>query len=360
MQTNSSYTIVPRREESITANSSRHWMFLRIPMIERYLRRFHDRKDKDAVRNLLFHGYPDEGKKLLQNYSLNEYQKKWMLTEYLIFSPQLMCGIFADQRQGKDATLCAIFENVFAYCDFMKIPRPRIVTLGNMRQPPFVRDGDMYFSFKNIPFGKRVFDKDGEYMGIEEVWIYSSEIEVLLPARQTGDPENKLFALTEGTMAQNHAKLFGCCKLASKVDINFIRGMNCKIFKYIDPEKLRIEGVERLNIISDLGRWLLPKQKNVRSEALLSFDDNLLTVNFGLPSWWTDEYSEQFADIPESRVWDFIDSQFGTEEKVTVSTISNIQTVVAQKFRKNFTPMQIRDHLLSFAQTSETSDTGFI
>jgi hypothetical protein len=324
-----------KKVPTTTADSSRAWIFRRPGKLSRYLRKSHRREDRENVFNLLFHAYPDEGKKLIENFNLPDYIKKEMFLKWIVHQPQISCGVFSDQRMGKDATLNKIFDDSINYCNEIKIIPPRIVTLGNIRKPPVVDDKDMYFSFRKIPSGKKN----------HEVWIYSSEIECLLPARETQGPENKLFSQLEGTMAQNHQKLFGCSKLASKVDLNFIRGMNAKIFKFISPEKLSIEGVERVNIISELGRWLLPKDVNDKRKTLLSFDNQLFTLNFDLPEWWSEEYSEQFRDVPMEKVYDYIDSIMFDTEKITASQINVIQTSIAQKFRKDISKEDIFKYL---------------
>ena len=223
--------------KSITAMQSTGYLFNNPLKVERYLRRCHTPEDRDDVFCLLIKKYPDEGVKLVSNYNLPDEEKKLLLVEWLIFQPQITCGIFADQRYGKDALICQIFTEVIEYCEKFNIKKPRFVTLGNIKKPPFVDNNDMYFSFRDIPAG------DEE----TEVWIYCSEIETVIPSREGSASENRLFSQLEGTMAQNHQKLFGCCKLASKVDINFIRGMNVRLLKFISPEKLNVENVEREN-----------------------------------------------------------------------------------------------------------------
>jgi hypothetical protein len=311
---------------SITALSNLAWLQRRSLKMTRYLRRFHKREDRPVVADLIVHN-PDEGRKLIENFSLSDAKKKEMLLEWLYFQPQITSGIFADQRMGKDALICKVFEDVIAYCKENKFIVPRFVTLNNLRNPPFVDEEDMYFSFRNIPVGRKG----------QQVWIYCSEIETVLPAREGKSPENKLFSQLEGTMAQNHQKLFGCSKLASKVDLNFIRGMNCKFFKYISQEKLCIEGVERERIVSPLGNWLLPKDKLDRSRVLMCFDDQLLTVNYPLPSWWSDEYSEQFKDVPLDKIKDYVEVQFSNG-----MTPPAIRVAVAQKFRVDLSQKQIQ------------------
>lgn len=304
--------------KSITAESSRAWIDSHPLKLYRYLRRNHRRADHNDVLYLLYVKHPDEGRKLLQNFSLTDEQKKDLLLEWIIFQPQITCGVLADQRMGKDATMCEVFTEALEYCEENKIPKPRIVTLNNMKCPPFVDEKDMYYSFKHIPSGTAE----------KEVWIYCSEIETVLPAREGKSPENQLFNQLEGTMAQNHQKLFGCSKLLSKVDINFIRSLNCKIFKFISPEKLKIENVERGNVLSELGYWHLPKNPFDKTKTLLSFDDQLFTVCYNLPVWWSERYSEQFREVPIEKVWDYVECQFDSG-----LSIGSIQTAVSQKFR---------------------------
>lgn len=316
---------------TITALSSQAWIDRHPLKLERYLRRNHKREDIPIVLELLYDKFPDEGKKLVKNFDLLDVQKKILLIEWIYFQPQITCGIFADQRMGKDALICEIFTEVINYCKARNLKRPRFVTLGNIRKPPFVDEEDMYFSFKNIPSKS----KDGR-----QVWIYCSEMETVLPAREGMAPENKLFAQLEGTLAQNGQKLFGCCKLASKVDLNFIRGMNCKLFKYISPEKLNVEGVERVNILSNLGNWLLPANVHDKPKTLMAFDNQLLTVNYGLPLWWSEEYSEQFRDVPLDKVKDYVEVMHSNGMNPT-----SIQTAIAQKFRRILTKEQVYEFM---------------
>jgi len=316
--------------ESITAQSSRKWLQRHSVNVKRYLRRNHEREDWDTVFNLLYGEFPDEGMKLVRDFTLSESDKKIIFLKFLLESPQLVCGIISDERQGKDAVLCKIFQDVLDYCASHGLSVPRIVTLGNMRNPPFVEEKDMFFSFKSLPSGSK--DK--------EVWIYCSELETVLPARDGASPESKLFSYICGTMAQNHQKLFGCCKLASMVDLNFWRKCNCKVFKYIQPEKLLIEGVERTNVISPLAMWHLPKSKFNYPETLLCFDSQIFVVDYLLPFWWSVAYSEQYKDIPVEKVWDFIDFMHSNG-----MSINSIETAVAQKFHRVLSSKDIKYHL---------------
>ena len=43
---------------------------------------------------------------------------------------------------GKDGTICEIFENLIDYCIDNKFETPRFVTLGNVRCPPFIFNGE--------------------------------------------------------------------------------------------------------------------------------------------------------------------------------------------------------------------------
>jgi hypothetical protein len=316
--------------ETITSESSRTWLDRRSLKLDRYLRRFHKKEDRPFVFNLLYYKSPDEGKKLIANYNLSEAEKLNLLVNYLLAQSQITCLIFGDQRSGKDALICEVFEMVVEHCKLLNIKPPRMVTLGNIRKPPFVADEDMYFSFKSIPAGSS--DQD--------IWIYCSEIETVLPSREGSSPENKLFSQLEGTLAQNHQKLFGCVKLASKVDINALRSCNCKLFKFIAPEKLNIENVERANIVSPLGNWLLPRNPNDKSECLMAFDNQLFTVHIGLPSWWSSEYSEQFRDVPLDKINDYVEVVFSNG-----MNIQQIQIAVSQKFRTQLSREDIEEIL---------------
>ena len=104
--------------------------------------------------------------------------------------------------------------------------------------------------------------------------------------------------------------------------------------------------IERDSLLTELGRWLLPKNVHDKSETLLVFDNNLLSVNYPLPIWWTDEYSEQFNDVPIDKIWDYVTSlKFGDKEKLTFEQIHNIQTAVFQRFRKDIPRQEIIDKL---------------
>jgi len=317
--------------ETKTSSSNRAWLEgLGYLKLMRYLRRYHKKEDRDTVFNLIYEQYPDEGRKLVENFDLTNKNKFNMFLDWIINSPALVCGIYGDERMGKDASVCYIFDEVIKLLNLQGLRLPRIVTLGNIRKPPFVKEEDMYFSFQNIPTGT----KDNE------IWIYCSEIELVIPAREGSSQENKLFNQLHGTFAQNHQKLFGCAKLAAKIDINFIRACNCKIFKFISPEKLNIEGVERDQILSGLGRWLLPSNNQDQSKVLLAFNNQLFTMDFPLPDWWSDDYSEQFRDIPIEKIWEYVEVQFSNG-----LTVSEIITAVKQKFRQNLTAVNICNHL---------------
>lgn len=309
--------------ESITANSSRYWIMNHPLKMERYIRRYHKREDREVVERLIFWDFPDEGKKLIENFDLTNDQKITLFLDWIIKQPAITLAGFGDQRMGKDVTLCVLFEKAIKRCEELKIQAPRIVTLGNIKNPPFVKEEDMYFSFLNIPSGS----KD------REVWIYCSEIETVIPAREGKSAENKLFSQLAGTLAQNHQKLFGLCKLASRVDINFLRDCNAKFFKYINEEKLKVDGIERDNVLSGLGRWLLPKKKSNqdidKSGVLFAFDNHLLTCKVNMPYWYGMEYSEMFREIPMDKINEYIITQFENGMK-----IEGIRQAVAQKFRK--------------------------
>lgn len=295
----------------------------------RYLRRNHKREDREVVADLVYNQNPDEGRKLISNFDFTDSQKKFLLYDFIYNSPQITFLGFGDQRMGKDATLNAVFQDILDLCKEGRYPFiPRIVTLGNIRKPPFVDESDMYFSFKNIPSGTKE----------KEVWVYCSEIETVLPAREGTSPENKLFSQLEGTMAQNHQKLFGLVKLASKVDINALRSCNVKFFKFISPEKLSIEGVERANILSRLGYWHLPKSADDKTKTLLVFDNQLFLVDYDLPIWWDDRYSEQFREVPLDKIKDYIQVVHSNG-----LTVPQIQIAVAQKFRKSLEIDEIKN-----------------
>jgi hypothetical protein len=319
---------------TITAGSSRDWMNRRQLPLWRYLRHNHHRRDHGRVKDLVYWFFPDQGKKLIQNDRITPKEKLDMLLKWIVHSPQITCLILGDQRMGKDALVCRLFELIVNYCEENNLLPPRIVTLGNVKCPPFVADKDMYFSFKDIPFGT----------ANKPVYIYCSELEVEFPARDYQTTENKLFSVLEGTMGQNHQKLFGCVKLASKVDISILRSCNLKIFKYISPEKLDIEGVERVNILTELGRWFLPKDVNDKSQSLLAFDNNLLTAKWKLPTFWSQEYSEQFngQNISKEKIFDFVRAKFDDKEKITPTQIIMLQTMVYQKFRVRLKPNEIK------------------
>jgi hypothetical protein len=345
--------------QSITASSNRDWLDRHTLAVQNYLRAFHLRKDWYIVTDLLYWAFPDEGRKLIENHNLSPEKKLNLFLDYFILSAQITWLMFADERYGKDAGVCELFEKAFKRAVELGRKSPRVVTLGNIKVPPFVLFGektdfeyfekvfgmtrddllekydgnipnDRYWSFRHIPSGTTA----------EEVWVYCSELETMLPARDSAAPENKLFAMISGTFAQNHVKLIGCVKLASKVDLNAIRGCNIKTFKYINPEKLKITNVERSNILTPLGGWLLPSDPNDKTETLLAFDSQLFSVPLDLPLWWTQKYSEQFSEVSKEDIWDYIEA---TCEDLTATPI---MTIIAQKFRnKIITRQEIQVYL---------------
>lgn len=308
------------KHSSVTSRSNRKWLEMNVLQVDRFVRhmirsggRYKD-SDREYVYGLLF-DYPDEAVKLVNNYHLSNHEKIMKFLNFLKFSPIGIGVCLGDQRSGKDVAVCFFLDQINKY--FLR--KDRIVTLGNTKNPPFVNEDDMYFSFMNIPTGSRE----------REVLIYCSELDLQLPAREFQSQENRLFTHLVGTMAQNHQKLYACAKLSSVVDISYLRHLNFKIFKYINPEKLNIDGVERDNILSGLGRWLLPRDTNDRSETLLVFDNNLLTVNLPIPSWYNLDYSEMFRNIPIEKIYDFVRSQYGNG-----MDLNSIRIAVANKFRK--------------------------
>lgn len=324
------------RRRSITYRSSRMWLIENELSFQDYLRENHNYLDHDDVIDLMFNKFPDEGKKLVQNFSMTPFQKLIKFLDWLIFQSQITCLVFGDQCMGKDASLCRVFERLNLRMMDLGIPTPRYVTLGNIKRPPFVNSEDMFFSFKDIPFGTSK----------KPVFIYASELDSEFPSREHQGQENKLFSILQNTMRQNHQKLFGCIKLASQVDISVLRSCNAKMFKYISPEKLEIEGVERVNILSDLGRWFLPKDVNDKSDSLMAFDNNLLTGKWRLPSFWSDEYSEQFnvLNIDPLKIKDFVRSKMDDKDKLTPTQIYNLQTMVYQKFRTKLSASDIQSY----------------
>lgn len=331
--------------QTTTSNSSQYWIWKHPIKLLRYLEKNHLRQDREYVKSLIYNDYPDEGVMLIQNYDLTVDEKWDLITDFLIDQPQITSAGYGDQRMGKDGTITTIFEKVIERCRIRGIRIPRFVTLGNIKAPPFVKTGgyahpldwlegkeqpnDMYFSFLNIPPGTAE----------QEVWIYCSEIETVLPAREGLAMENRLFSQLAGTLAQNHQKLFGLCKLASRVDINFIRDCNFKFFKFISPEKLAVEGIERDGVLSGLGQLLLPKSKDDKSSVLFSFDNQLIQLDHDLPEWWSSEYSEMYRDIDMAKVWEYIEVQFYNN-----MDLNSIRIACSQKFRKQLSMKELADH----------------
>jgi hypothetical protein len=320
---------------SITSESSREFISRHKQAFFDYLRKHHKRVDYKKVIPLLYDVYPDEGRKLIENSMINDKEKLDKLLRWIIHSRQITCLILGDQGMGKDALVCRLFELIIDYCKKNDYLPPRFVTLGNVKRPPFVNPRDMYFNLKDIPFGTKE----------QPVYIYSSELEAEFPARDFQGQENKTFALLQNTFRHNHQKIFGCVKLTANVDISVLRTCNVKLFKYISPEKLSVEGVERANLLSDLGRWFLPNDITDPAKTLMVFDNNLLTGKFRLPTFWSDEYSEQFKSgtIPKVKIYDFVKSKFDNEAKLTPKQINDLQTIVFQKFRYKITRDEIQN-----------------
>lgn len=320
-------------QRSITSASSQKWLREHELAFKRYLRS-HKQEDWEDVIDLVYHAYPDEGKKLVVNSLMGKPQKIELLLKWIVFSSQITCLIFGDQDMGKDALVCRVFELVIDFCKKNNLQPPRVVTLGNIKKPWFVAPHDRYFSLKRLPVGT----KDCP------VYIYCSELDAVFPARDFQGEENKLFSILQNTFRQNHQKIFGCVKLAANVDISVLRTCNLKLFKFISPEKLEIKGIERDNILTPLGRWFLPKDKAKKQQTLMAFDNNLLTCDFNLPTFWSDDYSEQFAgdNISDEDVKDFIRDKFDTETTLSPSQINKLQIMVYSIFRKNISSAFIR------------------
>jgi len=312
--------------KSPTEDSNREWLFKNVLKVQRYLRRYHKLEDRDSVYIMLL-TYPDEGRRLIENIDLSNEDKILMVCEWIIRCEQLTGVIYGDQRMGKDVTICFFLMKCL---ELLRFQFMRVVTLGNIRKPPFVAEKDMYFGYDNIPPAS----------GDDFIVVYCSELEVQYPAREGSSKENKTFSILEGTSAQNHHKHIGAVKLASKVDLNVLRSCNLKFFKYISPDKLRVEGIERDGILSGLGRLLLPKDKNNKSQVLVAFDNNLLTIDVPLPDWWSQEYSEMFSNIPQEKVDEYINWAFSNDYNP-----AQIVLAVKQKFRRQVTKEYVADLL---------------
>lgn len=276
--------------------------------------------------------YPDQGWKLIVNEKFDNKQKLHKFIEFVSNEPYITCAILGDQRQGKDVTICSVFEFMIAYNKLQEFPKKlRFVTLGNMKNPPFVDPNDMYYSFEKIPSGSKN----------EEVIIYCSELDTFLSQRETQSEQNKSFNVLANTFAQNHQKLFGCCKLASQVDVAFWRNCNCKIFKYITPSKLLVPGLERESMLTELAMIMLPKDRIDKSVSLFDFDNNLLTIRTGMPNWYNLEYSEQYS------------ASYGNKEKALEfasvllennTNLFSIKTALAQKFRVQISIQELAEY----------------
>lgn len=316
-------------QRTLTYHSDRKWLNERSLKVDAYLLRFHEKADWPIVTDLLFNQFPNEGKKLIENFDLPDNKKIDIFLDYFLDSPQVTWLTFADERMGKDATICYLLDLAREkYKDKYEV-YPRIVTLGNIKIPYFVEDKDRYWSLKDIPSGTTK----------QEVWVYCSELEVMFPAREQQGSENRLYSMLAGTFAQNHQKIVGAVKLASKVDLNVIRGCNMKVFKYTNPEKLQMANVERGNVLSPLGRWLLPHSRHNKSATLLAFDDQLFTVDVPLPVWWDEDYSNQFRDISTEDQWSFVDA---TSEGMKAEAVL---TTLRLKFRSKITRKEVDYYL---------------
>lgn len=297
------------------------WIWKNPLKIQRFLIKNFPVIDRDNVFRIMLRN-PQEAIKLCINQNLTNDEKIHMIMDFMIKSKQLSLLAFGDQRQGKDATVCFFMDlakNVLKN-------KLRICTLNNTKKPPWVERNDMYFSFRDIP----------EAYGDNQVWVYSSELETVLPAREGKSMESQLFSQLEGTFAQNQQKLIGCVKLASKVDLNAIRGCNMKMFKFISPDKLQVEGIERGGILSGLGTLLLPQNRFDYSKVLVSFDNNLLTVDVPLPKWWDEEYSQMYRGIDERMIREYVVTQHSLGLKA-----QQIIIAVNQKFRHKLTVSEI-------------------
>ncbi len=330
--------------ESITAESSRNWIRDHDFELDCYLDDNHHEDDHEKVFNLLFWGFPDEGRKLIENQELSDREKKDMLLDWIIHQRQLTCLIVGDQQMGKDVTINTIFLEVIARCKKKEISPPRIVSIGSVKRPPFIDPKDVYFDIKDVPFGT----------AYQPVYIYFSEMENEYPSREFASEGSKMFASLEGTMAQNHQKIFGCVKLSSKIDISILRSCNLKIFKFISPEKLNIEGIERVNFLSDLGRWFLPSDVSDKKKTLLCFNNNFLTCDYELPDFWTTEYSEQFkgGTISPEQIDSFIVSKFDDTKEITPKQIHQLQIRAYQLFRIKIKSERIRKLFNDFGTKS--------
>lgn len=306
-----------------TESSDLRWLVDNSPKVDRYIRRNHKSiYDYDEIYHLLL-TYPVQGRRLIESHTMTNEDKIKLICEFMIKHPQITCLIMGDQRYGKDGTACFFIEECLNMLRYQFI---KVVTLGNIKKPPWVKAIDMYFSFANIPSAK----------SYNEVWVYCSELETIFPSREGTSVESRIFTQLEGTMAQNHQKLFGCVKLLSKVDLNVIRSANIKMFKFISRDKLDVENIERDGVLSGLGRLLLPKNPEDKSEVLVVFDKYLLKVRIPLVKWWNIEYSEMFNNISREMIDEYIKTAYSNNMK-----IEQIIIAIKQKFRCNISKADI-------------------
>ncbi len=360
-----------KKRKSITSVENRNWLRDHEFELDCYLDDNHQTPEGgddnyDVVRSLIFWDFPDEGRKLIENQDLVNYEKLMLIVRYIFFTRYVFGLILGGQQRGKDVAICMLFEELLIFCKGIDVVPPRIVTLGSVKCPPFVLNGedtdfkyyekyyglsrndllekyggeipdDMYFSIEDLPVGSAV----------QSVYVYCTEMESEFPSREFASKENKLFTNLEGTLAQNYTKWFGCTKLSAKVDISSVRASTLNIFKFIESDKLDIEGAERRGYVSPLARWLLPSRSDPISKTLFCFQDNLFTVDLDLPSFWTKEYSEQFRGdkIPLPKVYSYIRARSGDYESVTSKVVNDLRIMVIGKFRQKLTPAQIREAL---------------
>lgn len=255
----------------------------------------------------------------IRDAKLHNYQKQNWLISAILKAKVMVMALIAIQRGGKD---CAV---AWALTELKKIQDFRAVCLFNFKRPPFVAKDDMYYSISDIPAGTKK----------EPVYVWCSELEMVLNARNFQQKTNVRFTMKSALFAQNNIKFFGTCKLASNVDINFFRVVNFLGLKYVNP--INIEH-ERVNVVSPELDFMRNKDPEDKAVLTVQNDRNIFNIRHPVPSWYDNEFSNQFHDPNPEQLWQMATSMVadGNNLQATLMTIRELSPHV-------FEPEQLKE-----------------
>lgn len=274
-------------------NSSQTWLYKHSVLVNRYINHLINTdkfgfEDKDLLWKKFMKESKD-AKSIMIDFQRTNKEKIQEIIDFLIYQEVIIVGVLASQRMGKDCLVCFLLEKLKE----MLLDHVRIVTLGNFKRPPFVKEGDMFYSLTSCPVGN----------SNQRVIIYCSELDLFFPARDfKGGSENQTLNMQINTLAQNKQSLVGCAKLGANVDISYWRAVTMKLVKYISKENLKHD---RIEFLSELAMQLRPSNPMDKSKVLATFQDKIITFDHTVPKWFDKEYSDQFHKIDPEKLREY-------------------------------------------------------